>query len=120
MRNAKGFTLVEIMIVVAIIGILIAIAVPSFLRAREISRRNACQENLNKISGATQQWAIDKKIGADGAASWSELIGSDLYLRKSPECPSSGSYELGSDISENPTCSLSSNPAGSEFNHILP
>lgn len=56
-RTAKGFTLVEIMIVVAIIGIIIAIAVPAFLRARENSRGRACQENLSKIDGAKEQYA---------------------------------------------------------------
>ncbi len=57
----KGFTLVEIMIVVAIIGIIIAIAVPAFLRARENARGRACQENLSKIDGSKEMWALEEK-----------------------------------------------------------
>lgn len=59
MSKSKGFTLVEIMIVVAIIGIIIAIAVPGFIRARATSRMRACQENLTKIDGAKEQWALE-------------------------------------------------------------
>ena len=61
--RTKGFTLVEIMIVVAIIGIIIAIAVPAFLRARENARGRACQENLMKLDGSTEQWALDFRLG---------------------------------------------------------
>ena len=66
-KNIKGFTLVEIMIVVAIIGIIIAIAVPAFLRARENSRGRACQENLAKIDGSKEQYGLEFKLG-NGAA----------------------------------------------------
>ena len=48
-HRVAGFTLVEIMIVVGIIGIIIAIAVPAFLRQREMSRARACQDNLKTI-----------------------------------------------------------------------
>jgi len=88
----KGFTLVEIMIVVAIIGILIAIAIPSFLRAREISRRNACQENQSKIGGACEQYALEFKLpgSTNFSGSLADLVGVNGYVRETPECPSTG------------------------------
>ncbi len=115
-RSNKGFTLVEIMIVVAIIGILIAIAVPSFLRAREISRRNACQENQSKIDGAKQQWALEQNQPATATPTWAELVGNAAYIRKTPVCPSSGAYTIG-DLATDPACSLSTQAS---FAHTFP
>ncbi|CAN5270552.1 N/A [soil metagenome] len=107
LNRRRGFTLVEIMIVVAIIGILVAIAVPGFFQARERSRRNACQENQSKIDGSKNQWALDNNKPASAAApAWSDLIGATLYLRKTPICPSSGSYTINA-MSADPACSLS-------------
>lgn len=104
----KGFTLVEIMIVVAIIGIIIAIAVPAFLRARENARGRACQENLSKIDGAKEQYAIEKKIGNNEAVDMDDLANADGtgYLKSVPTCPAGGTYTEGN-IGTDPTCDYS-------------
>ena len=62
--GAPGFTLVEIMIVVAIVGMLAAIAIPNMVKARKTSVTDACINNLREIDGAKQQWALEMGKGS--------------------------------------------------------
>src|SRR5437867_1853334 len=93
--NTAGFTLVEIMIVVAIIALLAAIAIPNFIKARSSSQRSACIANLKQIEGAKATWALEaKKINTDSPAP-TDLYGSTAYIRVEPTCPASGTYTVG-------------------------
>ena len=105
MRN-RAFTLVEIMIVVLIIGILMAIAVPNFVKARDSSRKNSCIANLKQIDSAKEQWAMDNKKDAGAAVVFSDLVGSTLYIKATPTCASGGTYTVNA-VGTNPACDKS-------------
>src|SRR5947209_17749980 len=87
-RGRRGFTLIEIMIVVLIIGILLAIAVPNFVKARETSRTKACVANMKQIQSAKEQWAMDNKQPGTATPADTDLIGAGKYISGTdPVCP---------------------------------
>ncbi len=119
-RWSGAFTLVEIMIVVAIIGLLAAIAIPNFVRARANSQQNACINNLRQLDGAKQQWALENAAAVNARPTGVQIQpylgrGSDGGL---PTCPADSqdsfatSYSI-HNLNRAPTCRIS------PTNHIL-
>jgi len=109
-----GFTLVEIMIVVAIIGLLAAIAIPNFVKARTTAQKNACINNLRQIDGAKEQWALENKKKTGDACASTDV---QPYIKGQvfPTCPSTGDYVV-NPIDTPPTCPNSAAP----LLHVLP
>lgn len=98
-RRAGGYTLLEVMIVLAILAFILTIAMPAFIKARERARLSTCQENQIKVDEAVQRYIIDNNYADQAAAvqslsAISELVGDDMYLRWLPACPSGGTYTL--------------------------
>lgn len=139
MKNKKAFTLVEIMIVVAIIGVLAMIAIPAYLRARENSRRSACINNLRLIEDAKEQYAMEygrrngdpvNSTDPSDEAAFAVLVGAVTgYIKDFPLCPtgdpsrtrkalhSSDDYGVEA-IGANPFCRLMGDD--DDFTHELP
>jgi prepilin-type N-terminal cleavage/methylation domain-containing protein len=109
MKNRKqGFTLVEIMIVVMIIGLLAAIALPGFQRARQAAQRNACINNLRMIEDAKDQYSIENGLGEDSPPP------DNIYLAEFirggfPECPGTGTYTV-NNIGTYASCNVHGTP----------
>lgn len=103
----SAFTLVEIMIVVAIIGLLAAIAIPNFVRARENAQRTACQSNLRGIQGVKATWALEQRRGSTDVPADTDLFGPALYMSAKPVCPANGTYAL-NQVDTKPECSAAS------------
>ena len=102
--QGSGFTLVEIMVVVAIVGLLAAIAIPSFIRARANSQQNACINNMRQIDSAKDQWAMEN--GAKTADLVVESAVDGFMRRGRPHCPAQGVYSY-NPVGQPPSCSLS-------------
>lgn len=101
----SGFTLVEIMIVVLILGILLSIAVPNWMKAREGARAKSCLENLRCIEGAKEQWAMENRKGSGDAVVEADLWPTYIKGSSFPSCSGGGVYTLGA-IGDPCSCSI--------------
>ena len=115
-----AFTLVEIMIVVAIIGLLAAIAIPNFVKARTTAQRNACINNLRQIDGAIQQWALENNAGPADAVTEANVapylgrnVAAATLAAAAVACPAGGDYVAGIvDVATAPVCSIATAVGG--------
>jgi prepilin-type N-terminal cleavage/methylation domain-containing protein len=119
LTSKAGFTLVEIMIVVATIGMLATIAIPSSVRARANSYKNSCINGLRQIDSAMQQFALENKKALTDPVTEADVT---PYMRNTVFCPAGGttfsdSYQV-TDLSTPPICI--SRGGGAANGHVMP
>lgn len=102
-RNLAAFTLLEIMIVAAVIGIMAMIALPNFIKARTTAQQKACIKQLHSLSESKQQWAFENQKLPTATPTRAQLR---VYYGKNrmPVCPSQGTYTL-RPVNREPLCS---------------
>lgn len=104
MRKDYGFTVIEFMIVILVIGILLAIAAPQFVRAREASRFRTCASGIRALESAKAQWAIEQGKDENALPNPADLA---PFLKVWPVCPSGGHYTIGK-VGEGSSCTVAS------------
>ena len=108
-HGKAGFTLIEVMFVVGIIGILLVIAVPGWIRQRTISQARACQQNLRTIDQGKEMYCYSAGLSTGMTVTWDDLLRpgerEKAFIRSSPICPAGGTYSLNL-IGYFPECSL--------------
>lgn len=113
-RITKGFTLIEIMIVITIISILVGIAIPNFMNSRERTMGSSCCANLREINQDKEQFAMANSL-QDGTPVSSASLMPYLKDKSFPSCPSGGLYTIGA-VGEDPTCSIGTSTT---YAHVL-
>jgi prepilin-type N-terminal cleavage/methylation domain-containing protein len=114
-----GFKLIEIMVVVAVIGLLAVIAIPNLVRARATSQAHACIHNLKQIDVAANQFSMDHSLPAGSTITYPDDLTSYIKLNANNKilgCPAGGTYDIAG-IGALPTCSLGTTVTP---NHVLP
>ena len=94
-RFSRAFTLVEIMIVVAIVGLLAALCMFNITKARATSQLTGCVNNLSQIDRAKFMWALETGKGAADTPPDNELFGQNAHIKKKPACAGGGDYTIG-------------------------
>ena len=114
-HSLQAFTLIEVMIVVAIIGLLLTLVIPNLVKSREMSQKNVCIANLRQLNNAIVVWAFENNHVAGDIIDPDALIGSTNYLRQMPICPAGGVY-LFHAVQDSPQVSCTFDHLG----HVLP
>jgi prepilin-type N-terminal cleavage/methylation domain-containing protein len=102
-QAVRGFTLVEIMIAIAIASLIASIAIPYFVKYRNDAQAKSCVANLKSIDGAKQQWALEHKMSSTDTPTWTELSGSGGYIKQSLVCPTTADYLI-EPVGSTPLC----------------
>ena len=99
-----GYISIALLVAIIPISLLSAIAIPSFMQARDTSMRQSCINNLRLLDGAMQQYALDNSNGL--ASSMTQLVGTNAYIKDLPVCRGGGAYTLPASLDGQTSCSV--------------